>query len=159
MASVVLQSVEGTQTELQTTAGKHLQPVLLNSSLCANVVFKVSSAPDSALKSLALFHLFVCLFVLDPCNFHFYDILIKRKTVKMSTNSQMLLLPPQVAYVMTYSPAGEILGVALSVVLGFLQESQLPLQQDFQTAFVQVRTIRATFGCVLACLSKQEFFF
>lgn len=53
-ASVVLQSVEGTQTELQMTAGKHLRPVLLNSSLCANVVLKVSSAQDGAIKSLSM---------------------------------------------------------------------------------------------------------
>lgn len=50
-ASVILQSVEGTQTKLQMDAGKNLQPVLLNSSLCANVVLKVRSAQDSAIKS------------------------------------------------------------------------------------------------------------
>lgn len=42
--SVVLQSVEGTQTELQMTAEKNLNPVLLNPSLCANVVLKVRTA-------------------------------------------------------------------------------------------------------------------
>lgn len=53
-ASVILQSVEGTQTELQMDAGKNLQPVLLNSSLCANVVLKVRSAQDSARKSFTM---------------------------------------------------------------------------------------------------------
>lgn len=45
--SVVLQSVEGTQTELQMTAGQNLHPVLLNPSLCANVVLKVRTAIKS----------------------------------------------------------------------------------------------------------------
>lgn len=44
ITSVVLQSVEGTQTELQVTTGEYLRPVLLNSSLCANVVLKVRTA-------------------------------------------------------------------------------------------------------------------
>lgn len=39
-----------------------------------------------------------------------------------------------------YSPAGEILNVTLSVVVGFLRESELPLQQHFQMVFAQVRT-------------------
>lgn len=46
VASVVLQSIDGTQTELQISGGENLNPVLLNPTLCANVVLKVS-APDS----------------------------------------------------------------------------------------------------------------
>lgn len=44
--SVVLQSIDGTQTELQMSGGENLNPVLLNPTLCANVVLKVSQ-PDS----------------------------------------------------------------------------------------------------------------
>ncbi|TNM99030.1 hypothetical protein fugu_013594 [Takifugu bimaculatus] len=82
ISSVILQSVEGTQTQLMMTAGKDLRPVLLNPSLCANVVLKV-------------------------------------------------------AYLMKYTPAGEIVSVALSLVIGFVHETALPLQQEFQIAFVQ----------------------
>lgn len=82
VASVVLQSVEGTQTQLNLTAGQNLHPVLLNSTLCANVVLKV-------------------------------------------------------AYVLKYTPAGEIANVTLSLVIGFIGEAALPLQQEFQIAFVQ----------------------
>lgn len=38
-----------------------------------------------------------------------------------------------------YTPAGEIVNVTLSLVMGFLHETALPLQQEFQIAFVQVR--------------------
>lgn len=82
VTSVVLQSVEGTQTQLHPTAGENLRPVLLNSTLCANVVLKVS-------------------------------------------------------YVFKYTPAGEIVNVTLSLVIGFIREAALPLQQQFQIAFVQ----------------------
>lgn len=44
--SVILQSVDGTQTELQMSGEENLSPVLLNPTLCANVVLKVSQ-PDS----------------------------------------------------------------------------------------------------------------
>ncbi|KAF3837754.1 hypothetical protein F7725_009522 [Dissostichus mawsoni] len=48
VCSVVLQSVEGTQTELQISEGEDLPPALLDPSLCANVVLKVSlHAPPS----------------------------------------------------------------------------------------------------------------
>lgn len=47
ISSVVLQSVEGTQTELMMTAGTNLRPVLLNPSLCANVVLKVRTSIKS----------------------------------------------------------------------------------------------------------------
>lgn len=40
--SVVLQSIDGTQTELQMSGGENLNTVLLNPTLCANVVLKVS---------------------------------------------------------------------------------------------------------------------
>lgn len=62
-ASVVLQSVEGTQTQLQMDAGKSLQPVLLNSSLCANVVLKVRSTGRC---NQVLF--------LDQCSFSFITV-------------------------------------------------------------------------------------
>ncbi|XP_071313644.1 tectonic-1-like isoform X3 [Trachinotus anak] len=41
VASVVLQSVDWTRTELRMTGGEDLSPVLLNPDLCANVVLKV----------------------------------------------------------------------------------------------------------------------
>ncbi|CAF91512.1 unnamed protein product, partial [Tetraodon nigroviridis] len=117
IASVVLQSVEGTRTELQAAAGKDLHPVLLNSSLCANAVLEV-------------------------------------------------------AYRVKYSPAGEILNVTVSLVIGFIQESELPLQQEFQMAFSQVRTNRTTPGitpciefgfviwlCVDTSIQIHKFFF
>lgn len=47
-----------------------------------------------------------------------------------------------------YSSAGEILNVKLSLVIGFIHESELPLQQEFQIAFFQVRTNRTT-PCIL----------
>ncbi|XP_068570288.1 tectonic-1 isoform X3 [Cebidichthys violaceus] len=40
VASVVLQSVDGTQTELMISGGKNLNPLLLNPTVCANVVLK-----------------------------------------------------------------------------------------------------------------------
>lgn len=82
VTSVVLQSVEGTQARLDPTAEENLRPVLLNSTLCANVVLKV-------------------------------------------------------AYVIKYTPAGDIVAVTLSLVIGFIRESALLLQQQFQIAFVQ----------------------
>lgn len=82
VTSVVLQSVEGTQTQLHLTAGENLRPVLRNSALCANVVLKA-------------------------------------------------------AYVLKYTPAGEIVNVTLSLVMGFICEAALPLHQEFQIAFVQ----------------------
>ncbi|KAM6923498.1 LOW QUALITY PROTEIN: tectonic-1-like [Xenentodon cancila] len=39
--SVVLQSADGTQTEMSSSSGENLRPALLNSTLCANVVLKV----------------------------------------------------------------------------------------------------------------------
>lgn len=47
ISSVILQSVEGTQTELMMTAERNLRPVLLNPSLCANVVLKVRTSIKS----------------------------------------------------------------------------------------------------------------
>lgn len=44
VSSVVLQSLDGTQTELKMSGGENLTPVLLNPDLCANVVQKVSSS-------------------------------------------------------------------------------------------------------------------
>lgn len=42
VASVILQSVNGTQIELNISEGENLRPALLNPDLCANVVLKVS---------------------------------------------------------------------------------------------------------------------
>lgn len=42
VATVILNSVDGTQTELNISGGENLSPVLLNPDLCANVVLKVS---------------------------------------------------------------------------------------------------------------------
>ncbi|KAJ8346618.1 hypothetical protein SKAU_G00280190 [Synaphobranchus kaupii] len=43
----------------------------------------------------------------------------------------------QVSYCVTYSEAGEIMGVALSVVLGAVDQSMLPILQQFTVTFVQ----------------------
>ncbi|XP_054453794.1 tectonic-1-like isoform X2 [Anoplopoma fimbria] len=82
LASVVLQSVDGTQTELKISGGENLSPVLLNPTFCANVVLKV-------------------------------------------------------AYVTKYSPAGEIVNVTVSLVLGFVRVAALSLEQEFHITFVQ----------------------
>ncbi|XP_068181555.1 tectonic-1-like isoform X2 [Antennarius striatus] len=82
VSAVVLQSVEGTQSQLQVAGGENLNAVLLSPDLCANVVLKVF-------------------------------------------------------YVVKYSPAGEILNVNVSLLLGFVRESSLPLQQEFGIKFVQ----------------------
>ncbi|XP_070819585.1 tectonic-1 [Chaetodon trifascialis] len=82
VASVILQSVDGTQTELQISGGENLNPVLLNPTLCANVVLKVIS-------------------------------------------------------VIKYNPAGEMVNVTVSLVLGFVREAALPLEQEFHITFVQ----------------------
>ncbi|XP_069027389.1 tectonic-1 [Embiotoca jacksoni] len=42
VASVILQSTDGTQTELKISGGESLSPVLLNPMLCGNVVLKVA---------------------------------------------------------------------------------------------------------------------
>lgn len=39
-----------------------------------------------------------------------------------------------------YNPAGEILNATVSLVLGFVHEAALPLQQEFQIRFVQVES-------------------
>ncbi|XP_068570287.1 tectonic-1 isoform X2 [Cebidichthys violaceus] len=82
VASVVLQSVDGTQTELMISGGKNLNPLLLNPTVCANVVLKV-------------------------------------------------------AYVTKYNPAGEIVNVTVSLVLGFVREAALSLEQEFHITFLQ----------------------
>lgn len=50
LASVVLQAVDGTQTEIQID-GENLGPALVTPSLCANVVLKVSQ-PDAATRGI-----------------------------------------------------------------------------------------------------------
>ncbi|XP_034399174.1 tectonic-1 [Cyclopterus lumpus] len=82
VASVVLQSVDGTQTELKVSGGENLNPVHLNPTFCANVVLKV-------------------------------------------------------AYVTKYNPAGEIVNVTVSLVLGFVRKAALRLEQEFHITFVQ----------------------
>nr|XP_019934290.1 PREDICTED: tectonic-1 isoform X2 [Paralichthys olivaceus] len=82
VASVIQQSVEGTQTTWKMSGGENLSPLLLNPELCANVVLKV-------------------------------------------------------VYVMKYNPAGEIVNVSVSLVLGFVREAALPLKQEFHITFVQ----------------------
>ncbi|XP_068596220.1 tectonic-1-like [Brachionichthys hirsutus] len=89
VSSVVLQSVEGTQTELQVPGEDHLHAVLLGPGLCANAVLKVG-------------------------------------------------------YVVKYSPSGEILNASVSLLLGFVRQSALPLQQEFHITFVQEDTDQAT---------------
>ncbi|XP_072292311.1 tectonic-1-like [Eucyclogobius newberryi] len=79
VASIVLQSVEGAQVEVQFSDGDHF-PVLLSPSLCVNVVFKI-------------------------------------------------------AYVVKYNPAGEIVHVAASLVLGSVQDSLMPFEQTFEITF------------------------
>ncbi|XP_073343079.1 tectonic-1-like [Pagrus major] len=82
VASVFLQSVDGTQTVLQISDGENLNPLLLNPTLCANVVLKV-------------------------------------------------------VYVMRYNPAGEIVNVKVSVVLGFVHEAAVSMEQEFLITFAQ----------------------
>ncbi|XP_059202577.1 tectonic-1 [Centropristis striata] len=80
--SVVLQAVDGTQTELKISGGEKFKPVLLEPGLCSNVVLKVS-------------------------------------------------------YVVKYSPAGEMVNVSVSLVLGFVREAVLSLEQEFHITFFQ----------------------
>ncbi|XP_039669735.1 tectonic-1 [Perca fluviatilis] len=82
VSSVVLQSVDGTQTELADSGGEKLRPVLLKPSLCAHVVL-------------------------------------------------------QVAYVIKYDPAGEVVNATVSLVLGFVRAAALSLEQEFQITFAQ----------------------
>ncbi|KAI3352163.1 hypothetical protein L3Q82_020977 [Scortum barcoo] len=82
VASVILQSVDGTQTEQKKRGGENLIPVLLNPTVCANVVLKV-------------------------------------------------------AYLIKYNPTGEIVNVTVSLVLGFVREELLPLEQGFHVTFLQ----------------------
>lgn len=42
MASVVLQSSDGTQNEVTIGEGENMKPYLMNPNVCANVVLKVS---------------------------------------------------------------------------------------------------------------------
>lgn len=41
VSSVILQSADHTQTELKVTGGGNISPVLINPTLCGNVVLKV----------------------------------------------------------------------------------------------------------------------
>ncbi|KAK9517618.1 hypothetical protein VZT92_022971 [Zoarces viviparus] len=92
VASVILQSVDGTQTELMISGGENLNPVLLNPTVCANVVLKV-------------------------------------------------------AYVTKYNPAGEIVNVTVSLVLGFVREAALSLEQEFHITFFQEDGEEAAIHC------------
>lgn len=42
--SIVVQALDGMQTEMQLEAAENLNPVLLNSTVCSNAVLKVSEA-------------------------------------------------------------------------------------------------------------------
>ncbi|MEQ2176705.1 hypothetical protein GOODEAATRI_030740, partial [Goodea atripinnis] len=82
VASVILQSTEGTQTELAVSDGVNLLPVLITPTLCANVVLKV-------------------------------------------------------VYVIKYNSAGEVENGSVSLVLGFISEAEVSLQQEFQVMYIQ----------------------
>lgn len=51
----------------------------------------------------------------------------------------------KVADVVKYAPAGEIVNVMLSLVIGFIHEAALPLLQEFQIAF-RMRRLSARVG-------------
>uniref|UniRef100_A0A4W5PMV4 Tectonic family member 1 n=1 Tax=Hucho hucho TaxID=62062 RepID=A0A4W5PMV4_9TELE len=87
VTSIVLQSLEGTQTQLNITSDLSLDPLLL-----------VPVASDSA----------VCINVVL-----------------------------QVGYTVTYSEAGDIVNVTASLVLGAIDRNMVPMEQEFQIAFVQ----------------------
>ncbi|KAK6321184.1 hypothetical protein J4Q44_G00081600 [Coregonus suidteri] len=84
VTSIVLQSLEGTQTQLNLTGDLSLDPLLLgpDSAVCINVVL-------------------------------------------------------QVGYTVTYSEAGDIVNVTASLVLGAIDRNMVPMEQEFQIAFVQ----------------------
>lgn len=44
----------------------------------------------------------------------------------------------QVLYVIKYNPHGKIDNATVSVVLGFVTEAMLPLEQEFQVMYIQV---------------------
>ncbi|XP_024116186.1 tectonic-1 isoform X1 [Oryzias melastigma] len=82
VSSVVLQSTEGTQSELTVGTGDDLRPVLLSNGVCARVVLKV-------------------------------------------------------VYVIRYGATGELVNASVSLVLGFIRDASVLLQQDFRVTFVQ----------------------
>lgn len=82
VSSVILQSADHTQTELKITGGENISPVLINPTLCGNVVLKV-------------------------------------------------------LYVIKYNPHGKIENASVSVVLGFVTEAVLHLEQEFQVTYIQ----------------------
>ncbi|KAM4625944.1 tectonic-1 [Polymixia lowei] len=82
VTSVVQQSLEGTQTQVELGGRDDLDPILLRPAVCTNVVF-------------------------------------------------------QVAFVVIYNPAGEIVNVTASLVLGTVRGDTLPMEQDFHITFVQ----------------------
>ncbi|XP_042070374.1 tectonic-1-like, partial [Haplochromis burtoni] len=82
VSSVILQSADRTQTELKVTGGGNISPVLINPTLCGNVVLKV-------------------------------------------------------LYVIKYNPQGKIENATVSVVLGFVTEAVLHLEQEFQVTYIQ----------------------
>ncbi|XP_077957570.1 tectonic-1 isoform X4 [Gasterosteus aculeatus] len=90
LASVILQTVDGSQTELIINGGENLNPVL-NPTACVNVVLKV-------------------------------------------------------AYLTTFNPSGKILNVTVSLVLGFVREAALSLEQEFSITFVQLVSVKQENG-------------
>lgn len=49
-----------------------------------------------------------------------------------------MFLSSKVVYVMKYNPAGDIVNVTVSLVLGFVREAALWLEQEFHIVFIQV---------------------
>lgn len=47
-------------------------------------------------------------------------------------------MSPQVLYVIKYNPQGKIENATVSVVLGFVTEAVLHLEQEFQVTYIQV---------------------
>ena len=60
---------------------------------------------------------------------------------------------------MTYNPAGEIVNVTVSVVLGFVSEAAVPLEQEFLVTFVQVESQQRVFYLSLSVIYKMVAFF
>lgn len=60
---------------------------------------------------------------------------------------------------MTYNPAGEMVNVTVSVVLGFVSEGAVPLEQEFLVTFVQVVSQQHVFYLSLSVIHKRVAFF
>lgn len=60
---------------------------------------------------------------------------------------------------MTYNPAGEIVNVTVCVVLGFVSEGAVPLEQEFLVTFVQVVSQQHVFYLSLSVIHERVAFF